>query len=1423
MFEKGIRPAFGSVAGKKALAETIVSYIPDHKIYVEPFAGGAAVFFKKKPSEIEVLNDKDSEISFAFKFIKAGNFKELERFKIEGNREYFERLKSHKPKSDVERFHKFLYLIHFSFANSRESFAESTMTGDRKTMSARIDHLPLVTERLKIAKIYNQDFRDIIKAWESNQTFFYFDPPYPDQKGRLKTDLTNEDIYNALKNIKCKWILSLADSKGGRETFKNFHIKTVTVERIFNQNTRHLDTELLISNYPLHKTNTWLSKVDTEYEVEEEHFDTDFLEKGIRPAFGSPGGKRYLASTIVTYIPDHRKYVEPFAGGAAIFFAKKQSETEILNDKDPEISFAYKFLRDINETQIEKLKEKNWEPSKNFFDTLKSKQIKNSDEIERFHKHIYLQQWSTGGMKDHFSDGGEWNYSEYPKSITRWQIYKERLKGVKVYNRDFQEIIKEHDSVDTFFYLDPPYPKHWPGKDFGFNPDSLKEILKSIKGKFILSYPIEAKDDFKEFNIKIVETEKHIIGRPKEMRKEILVSNFPFEKSETWLQKDYLDKGIRQAFGSPGGKKFLAHIIASYIPEHKTYIESFAGGAAVYFAKKPSEVEILNDYDFQIANAYRTIKEENPDMIHRASNLKDWISRVEGLRMAWRDKSSGIKGFLNYLYGLRGSFSSNRYSIKRSEIGRSLKPAFSNLEKLKERLKNTKILNQDYSTTFKYDSKDTFYYFDPPYPGEWPREDIHEKFDLKEFIDCIKTLKGKFIISINKENKKYFKDMDLHFKEVERITTFTRPDQQEDPNHRSYDIELLVSNFPLHKTGTWLAKSDLEEKELYLPEFVWIPNFISLTGTAVYGIEEPHDLDLVIRCDGDFNLQVDDALNLKLNRVISENFPNKIQHLLASVYGPNWRHIPLYDLVLRPKKKFRVIDVDEKGFAAEFYKSSKPDEPYMSNPAEDKEYRYVIQHHYRGISCHADFRVEINDHFIGWTIMDLMPGKIKKPVLTLKDARQQDARNIFKINWKTGEFKVRENRDGTKRKTEILSTQKAMGPRIWLDVEGVAEPGETGSTAKYPGVFHIIDKGVVEFGAQKDKSHEYFLEGNILKGRFIFRLLERKEAQKTIEKCFEEGYTRQQVEKKLLFQKLLETVTGDSKNIDELKKDQQLHDAILILLEGEHFRKQVCPGGNIIDYIFQQENTCTLNIGYLRKLLNMAFKDNMGMVAYIKKVLPPAESPERTISPYFWVLIQPDDQTPYVLSKKAQEKNWMPPAGISALPKKVRKDVPERLRYWTIQDKTKALDTRNELIHTEGFGVGQKLINKSLLDKHVPIIKLDEEKQIAYGVVLEPDTVDAQGDRISHEEIEKACYWFMEHSQKFREMHEGSKIDARVIENYLAPQDLNFERNGRTEKVRKGAWIMGVKIYDPETWHKCKTGEYTGFSIGGYGLRREVA
>src|SRR5713101_2561055 len=53
---------FPYIGGKRRIARQLVSLIPEHTTYVEPFAGGAQVFFHKPRSKVEVLNDLDDEI-----------------------------------------------------------------------------------------------------------------------------------------------------------------------------------------------------------------------------------------------------------------------------------------------------------------------------------------------------------------------------------------------------------------------------------------------------------------------------------------------------------------------------------------------------------------------------------------------------------------------------------------------------------------------------------------------------------------------------------------------------------------------------------------------------------------------------------------------------------------------------------------------------------------------------------------------------------------------------------------------------------------------------------------------------------------------------------------------------------------------------------------------------------------------------------------------------------------------------------------------------------------------------------------------------------------------------------------------------------------------------------------------------------------
>ena len=107
-----------------------------------------------------------------------------------------------------------------------------------------------------------------------------------------------------------------------------------------------------------------------------------------------------------------------------------------------------------------------------------------------------------------------------------------------------------------------------------------------------------------------------------------------------------------------------------------------------------------------------------------------------------------------------------------------------------------KIENRDYALLKEFDSKDTFYYLDPPYTGS----DVGlGKIDLSELLHFCKNLKGNFILSLNNnsENKKLFNDY---------IVKIVRVSQQMSLGGSMQDFrtELLISNFPFRKTNIYL-------------------------------------------------------------------------------------------------------------------------------------------------------------------------------------------------------------------------------------------------------------------------------------------------------------------------------------------------------------------------------------------------------------------------------------------------------------------------------------------------------------------------------------------------------------------------------------------------------------------------------------------
>jgi len=137
--------------------------------------------------------------------------------------------------------------------------------------------------------------------------------------------------------------------------------------------------------------------------------------------------------------------------------------------------------------------------------------------------------------------------------------------------------------------------------------------------------------------------------------------------------------------------------------------------------------------------------------------------------------------------------------------------------------------------------------------------------------------------------------------------------------------------------------------------------------------------------------------------------------------------------------------------------------------------------------------------------------------------------------------------------------------------------------------------------------------------------------------------------------------------------------------------------------------------------------------------------------------------------------------------------------------------TQSRLQRTRRHSTVQKIYE-------VPISKLDEEKHIVYGVVLEPESEDTQGDVISAEEIEKTAHLFMMRARRIGLSHRR-RIEAFPVESFLAPVNFSFEN----QPVKKGSWVLGVKIFDEQIWQDVKAGFLGAFSVGGFGTREQEA
>jgi DNA adenine methylase len=263
------------------------------------------------------------------------------------------------------------------------------------------------------------------------------------------------------------------------------------------------------------------------------------------------------------------------------------------------------------------------------------------------------------------------------------------------------------------------------------------------------------------------------------------------------------------------GKQTLAKTILGLIPPHRLYCEPFLGGAAIFFAKEPSKVEIINDTNGELVNFYEVLQRDFTALekevvisLHSRSQHRqarvvyenpDMFDRVKRAWAIWMLANSSYGCMLNGGYG---------YGRVATGVSKSLahkREAFT--IDYAVRLQNTQIECCDALKIIRSrDCRDAFFYLDPPYVGaDQGHYDGYTQEDFDLLLDTLASIKGKFLLSSyrNKALKEYTEQNGWHTIELKMVNAMTNRYELKNK------IEVLTANYPITRDMI----QDLKEPE----------------------------------------------------------------------------------------------------------------------------------------------------------------------------------------------------------------------------------------------------------------------------------------------------------------------------------------------------------------------------------------------------------------------------------------------------------------------------------------------------------------------------------------------------------------------------------------------------------------------------------
>lgn len=236
--------AFGWYGGKYSHLDWLLPLLPQATHFCEPFGGSAAVLINRDPSAVETYNDIDGEVVNFFKVLRDQKDRLIEVIGLTPfSREEFERAieESMEGLTELERARRF----YIRARQVRTGLAQTASVGrwahclltSRAGMAGAVsrwlgavEDLPLIAQRLLRVQIEHDTAINVIRRYDSEETLFYCDPPYPHEaRGDSKaygfemTDDEHRALAQVLRSVKGKVALSSYHCDLMDELYQGWH------------------------------------------------------------------------------------------------------------------------------------------------------------------------------------------------------------------------------------------------------------------------------------------------------------------------------------------------------------------------------------------------------------------------------------------------------------------------------------------------------------------------------------------------------------------------------------------------------------------------------------------------------------------------------------------------------------------------------------------------------------------------------------------------------------------------------------------------------------------------------------------------------------------------------------------------------------------------------------------------------------------------------------------------------------------------------------------------------------------------------------------------------------------------------------------------------------------------------------------------